>query len=369
MDTERCIRYMTRSAAIAVIVSRMIGGNCFAQTSFAPGNAAPSLEGGVWLKGKPITRFEPGYVYVLDFSSVLCSPCRAFIPHLTELAHRYAGRVVVAGVYVYENPEDDTLSTRYQEGVRRFISRMGAQMGYSVVVDGPARPLARTWMQAGNYQGMPTTFVVDQTGHMVWAGYPPGLESVLGRVLAGNFTIPEGLEIDRRRTSADVRIYREKKNANFKTAMAIVDSLIRIAPADKYMYFEKFRILLTTDEMSAYAFARWAAAQPCVHSEPVLFYIAREIVIDAHTLCRPDYKLALRLTDQAIDLSRSDVVTALLYDTKAQIYLSLGKMRKAVKAEKKAVSAVPLDTYPTMNYLWTAFNTRVQLFQQYGRIF
>ncbi len=75
-----------------------------------------------------------------------------------------------------------------RKGVRRFVSRMGTQIDYSVVVDGPTRPLARTWMQAGDYQGMPTTFVVDQTGHMVWAGYPPGLESVLARVLAGNFT-------------------------------------------------------------------------------------------------------------------------------------------------------------------------------------
>lgn len=369
MGTERYIRYMTRSAAIAVVVSRIIGGSCFAQTSFAPGNAAPSLEGGVWLKGTPITRFEPDYVYILDFSSVLCSPCRAFIPHLTELAHRYAGRVIVAGVYIYENPEEDTISTLYQEGVRRFISRMGAKMDYRVIVDGPARPLVRSWLQAGDYQGMPTTFVVDHTGHMVWAGYPPGLEAVLGRVLAGSFSIPEGIELDRRRTSADVRIYREKKNANFQAAMAIVDSLIHVSPADKSMYFEKFKILLGTDEPSAYKFARWAAANPCVDSEPILFYIAREIVTQANTLCNPDYRLALELTDQAIHLSRSDVVTALLYDTKAQVFLSLGKMRKAVKAEKKAVKVVPLDTYPTMDYLWTTFSARVKLFRQYGHVF
>ncbi len=68
------------------------------------------------------------------------------------------------------------------------------------------------------------------------------------------------------------------------------------------------------------------------------FYMAREIVMNAHTLCKPDYKLALRLTRQAIHLSRADVVTALLYDTKAQIYLSLRKKCAKPLRRKKMLS-------------------------------
>jgi len=367
--TKRYSRFINKVTTILLFLLVFWGGG-IAQSSFAPGVPAASLHGGVWLKGEPIQTFAKGNVYVLDFSSVLCSPCRAFIPHLTQLTHRYAGRVIVAGVYVYENPEDDTISTLYQEGVRRFISRMGSRIGYKVVVDGPTRQLAKAWMQAGGYEGLPTTFVVDQAGRMVWAGYPPGLESVLERVLSRTFSLSDGPDLDRRRISADTRIYMARKRKDYRAALAITDSLIREVPVDKHLYFEKFKTLLAANESEAYSFARWVAEGPCSDTEPVLFYIAREIVErdHAHSLHEPDYKLVIQLVDQALCLSRSDLISALLYDVKAQAYLLMGDKQRAIKAERKAIKAVPLDTYPTMSHLEDNFNARVQILQQQGRL-
>ncbi len=53
-----------------------------------------------------------------------CPPCRTSIPHLTELAHRYADTVSFVGV------------TNESAAVARpFVQKMGDQMDYNVACD------------------------------------------------------------------------------------------------------------------------------------------------------------------------------------------------------------------------------------------
>lgn len=340
-------------------------GQSLSGRGFSPGDPAPSLEGGVWLKGEAVHRFTPGHVYVLDFGGVLCSPCRAFIPHLTALARHYAGRITFLGVYVYENGinREDTVTTVYQDNVRRFVLRMGDRIGYGIVVDGPSQPLGRAWMEAGGYSGLPTTFVVDQQGRMVWAGYPSDLEPVLEKVLANRFDIREGIAQERRRVSLDERIYVSKRNKEYSLALGVVDSLIKVTPMDKSLYYEKFRILLASDEVAAYSFARQAALTTCADSEPTLFYIAREIVQKSALLRQPDGGLVLDLADQALKLSRSEIVSALIYDVKAQAFFLLGKTKQALHAEERAVKVLGTDNYPLIAEIRLYLNDRVAYYR------
>src|SRR5262245_13836420 len=96
------------------------------------GDPAPVLSVARWIQGNPVARFEPGRAYVVEFWATWCGPCVRGIPHLTELQARFAGKVDVIGVDVWE-PD--------LAKVEPFVRDMGERMAYSVAVDDvPAAP-------------------------------------------------------------------------------------------------------------------------------------------------------------------------------------------------------------------------------------
>ncbi|NLZ04698.1 MAG: TlpA family protein disulfide reductase [Phycisphaerae bacterium] len=140
------------------------------------GDAAYPLTGLTWIKGSPVT-IAPGKVYVVEFWATWCPPCRKSIPHLTELAKKYADRVVFVGV------SNEDVAT-----VKPFVADQGDQMAYNVAVD-IAGKVVDGYMTAFGQGGIPTAFVVDAAGKVVWLGHPmDNLGDVLDKVLAGTYT-------------------------------------------------------------------------------------------------------------------------------------------------------------------------------------
>jgi len=65
------------------------------------------------------------------------------------------------------------------------VKKMGNQMTYRVALDDGSK-MADTWMDAAGQNGIPTAFVVDKHGIIVWIGHPMNLdEAKLNQVLAG----------------------------------------------------------------------------------------------------------------------------------------------------------------------------------------
>ena len=142
------------------------------------GDAAYPLAALTWIKGEPVT-FSPGKVYVVEFWATWCPPCLKSIPHLTALQKKHKDRVIFVGV-----------SNEQPHVVKPFVETQGDNMDYTVAID-PTGVVTKGDMRACGQGGIPTAFVVDAAGKIVWLGHPlADLDGVLDQVLAGTYTIP-----------------------------------------------------------------------------------------------------------------------------------------------------------------------------------
>jgi thiol-disulfide isomerase/thioredoxin len=135
------------------------------------GDPAPPLQARSWIKGKPVASFESGRVYVVEFWATWCVPCKEQMPHLSALQEKHAGGLTVVGVDARETERGEARP----DAVRKFVEKQGDRMAYTVAMDDPQKePVFNAWMSAAGAYGLPTSFVVDRQGRVVWVGHPIG---------------------------------------------------------------------------------------------------------------------------------------------------------------------------------------------------
>jgi thiol-disulfide isomerase/thioredoxin len=149
----------------------------FAQKPLDIGDPAPVLRPSKWLKGTPVPRFEPGKVYVVEFWATWCKACIEGMPHLSELARKYAGKAEVIGVDAFEPAELGKVAA--------FVKKQGARMDYRVAADGPGDKTWASWLTAAGETGIPVAFIVGKDGRVAWIGPPSDLNATLPKAIAG----------------------------------------------------------------------------------------------------------------------------------------------------------------------------------------
>ncbi len=138
------------------------------------GVAAPPLTGLEWVKNGPV-EIKPGTVYVVEFWATWCPPCKKSIPHLTELQHKYKDKnLVIVGI-----------STEKMAVVKPFVEQKGGEMDYAVAVD-TTGAASTGYMDAFGRDTIPSAFLVDAGGKIVWVGNPlDNMDAVIEKALAG----------------------------------------------------------------------------------------------------------------------------------------------------------------------------------------
>jgi len=121
-------------------------------------------------------------VKVVEFWATWCGPCRTSIPHLTELAKKYKGKVDFAGISVWER---EKTVPEIKAKVGKFVTDMGEKMDYHVAIDTADKKMANNWMAAAEQNGIPSSFIVDKKGVILWIGHPMDIEEPLKQAIAG----------------------------------------------------------------------------------------------------------------------------------------------------------------------------------------
>ncbi len=140
------------------------------------GGPAPKITGLTWIKGGPV-QIKKGSVYVIEFWATWCPPCKYTIPHLTELQKKYKDKAVtIIGI------SNELVST-----VQPFVKAKAETMDYIIAVDTDGIA-TKNYMRAFGETGIPTAFIIDKKGRLVWKGHPMAdLDDVLEKVVEDKF--------------------------------------------------------------------------------------------------------------------------------------------------------------------------------------
>lgn len=215
------------------------------------GDPAPALTVHSWLKGKPVTQFKKGKVYVIDFNNTSCSGCTHTITQLHQITNKFRGEVEVVSIYnhEYRRPFENHLNS-----VNKRIEIFGDQLNFAIAIDVPERTTEANW------NGEKTTYtVVDQEGKVAYTGSSHNgqeLDDILTAVLAGKrdfrAQLAAQLKLKEDRNKIQWSLVSLSQAANqtstvwkdsSKNLLRTLDQLIAIHPTEEGLYLFKLELL------------------------------------------------------------------------------------------------------------------------------
>lgn len=262
------------------------------------GMDAPPLKIAKFVKGDAVdlAKGKGSQIYVVEFWATWCGPCRTSIPHLTELQKKFKSKhVTFIGI-----------SDEEVDKVKPFVEEMGDKMDYVVAVDNE-RKTFESYMEAFEQGGIPTAFIVDKAGKIVWYGHPMAdLEPVLEAVVAGKFDV-----------------------AAYKVKQAKAEKLQK----DMGGYLDQ----TLTDTYPDKAKADGASFVKSCEDQAMLNQFAWIILTHPRVKHR-DNELALVASQKAYQLSKG--LDAGITDTYARALFDTGDQAKAIQYQKEALGKV-----------------------------
>jgi thiol-disulfide isomerase/thioredoxin len=296
----------------------------------AVGEKAPPLTIEKWVKGEPVTGFEKGRIYVVEFWATWCGPCIASMPHLSELQKEYKDQVTIIGV-TSKDPGNPLAK------VQEMVEAKGPGMGYTVAWD-TERQTYDAYMKAAGQNGIPTSFVVDREGRIAYIGHPMWLDLPLEGLTKGTWNPEEGKAKIKAANAAMMKVYQAQDP---KEALAALEAFERDYPkAAGIMGDMKYTLLLKAGDPRAAALGARMVDEAIKQKDSTkLNSLAWGIVDPDADLEHRDLDLALRAAKAAVEFTHEK--DAAILDTLAWAYFHKGQVEKAIELEKKAVELAP----------------------------
>ncbi len=324
------------------------------------GSPAPALNIEHWVQTgegrfKPVTRFQRGRVYVVEFWATWCGPCVASMPHIAEMQERYADQ----GVQVISISDEDldTVEAFLKKPVRQNPKARAASNSnetamtygeltktYCLTTD-PDGSVNEDYMKAAERDGIPCAFIVGKQGQIEWIGHPMQMETPLQAVIENRWD-REGFRVayleERQYSKVFTNVVRLLKAEKVEPALELVGKAIKGASTDnlrgRYQLLE-FQVLLTTN----------AAQDQLVASASRYFQMTRGNATATNELAWGIYEkfaaekpadfqlidLAIQATAEAVGRAEG-VSMAYVLDTLAHLHYLRGDLDQAIATQQKA---------------------------------
>ena len=233
------------------------------------GDPAPEFQYSKWLKGEPLKSFKGEKLYILEFWATWCGPCKAAMPHLSEIQKKYENKIRVIGVNVWENVGEKQYETALP-AVEKFVEGNDTNMIYAVSVDNNKQHMGNKWLKASGNYGIPTTFIVKDE-RILWIGHPNKLDSILPLMFNGTYNMQEyKLGYEKMMNSEEKHMAAVqalitpindaiKAKEYAKALELIAKGEIEMPSMKMSLDMTKFSVLVKSDEQKAIEFAKeWA---------------------------------------------------------------------------------------------------------------
>lgn len=329
----------------------------FAQMNSSPtlkiGDPAPSIKVQAWVRGEPITQFEKGKVYVIDFWATWCGGCIASFPHISAVAEKYKDQVRFISVDSYEeageNKGKDPVAI-----VREFLKTpQGQKLTIDVAVDGLSKNMYNSWINPLRRQGFPTTFVINQEGKIAWIDVNlDHLDWVIGQVLAKTWDLDKAASVMQKKDAIEDMmlktfkeqggLYKEGQDKkSWETILSASEAFEKQFPDRKdAVAFFKFMALSVLDK------AKIPDLLEEMADDPLCRYLnmsdAAGLTLQRADLTKRDFAAIAKVEERlllnefaTIGYNGGKSISA--YEQLASTYEKAGNLAKAAESVKKAI--------------------------------
>ncbi|HPF39706.1 MAG TPA: redoxin family protein [Phycisphaerae bacterium] len=319
---------MKKALALAFIVGLIASPKAMAELKV--GDDAPNIFIKEWAKGEAfdLTKAKAKDVIVVEFWATWCPPCKASIPHMSEMQDHFKSKGVTFIGVTDEN----------KEIVSKFLKNgWDEKMRYRVAIDNENKT-SDAWMKASNQRGIPTAFVV-QGGKLKWIGHPMDELGLTVAKLAGDEEYARKEE-EKKKQQEKIQQLLEKfeaaaKGEEWDKCIGILDDALKVDPKDFRLLITKYMMLAMELKKPTEAAAAGRQLVDNVEDAEALNMFAWRLLTSEEFEGSRDLTLAKDAATKALRLCNEK--DASILDTYARALADTGDLKGAVHWQSKAV--------------------------------
>ncbi|MCC6509694.1 MAG: redoxin family protein [Pirellulaceae bacterium] len=336
------------------------------------GSPAPELNIAHWFKqadgkARPVTKFQPGKIYVVEFWATWCGPCLQGMPHLAELQREYAEKgVQIIGVsseelevvqefLAREAPQRVPVKDKDEAGGKSNKDEKGkantakpqtfgeVTSAYSLTCD-TDESTEKAYMQAAFQSTIPTAFIGGKEGRIEWIGHPGAMDDVLRAVVSGTWDRAEfgkqflaGQQAEIAKTELNGALQRR----DFAKAVELIDKRLSVTDQEQEqleLRLTKIQISLAQNNLPE-ATSRlqecFSFSKGRVDMVDLICWHIYEQSEQRKTDLTPLVKVAFAEGEKTLSLAKGEALASLL-DTVGHLAYKLGNKAKAIQLVTQA---------------------------------
>ncbi|AMV32912.1 Thiol-disulfide oxidoreductase ResA [Pirellula sp. SH-Sr6A] len=360
------VRRAILASCIACTAIQLSGATLRAEEKLTIGSTAPALDIQHWIsngegKFKPVTRFENGKIYVVEFWATWCGPCVSSMPHLVKIQKEFADK----GVQIVSVSDEDTdtikefLDQKFEaddeaaEGgskKEKLTAKTYRELtnAYCLTAD-PDASTHEAYMKAANQNGIPCAFIVGKDQKIEWIGHPMEMDSVLTQVVDGKWDRAAYLaEFQEKEKLEELfgKIGSSMRRGKPQQAIELIDEALATSKNEEIitqLRLAKLQVLLqdkdSADKLPAVLTETYASYEGRPEVINMVTWTIYELADAGELKDKKLIKQARQAAQKAAEKASADMKAGIL-DTVSHLQFVEGDTAGAIKTQELAISLV-----------------------------